>query len=293
MMLKTESNIMKPICYLLSIIVVLLIGSCGFYDKAEVPVSFLKIDSIDQMTTGGQGFNSHALKDIWVYADNELLGVFTPPVDVPVIPTSDSTEIIIFPGIRNNGVALNPIIYPFMDRYESTMAIDVGETVEIDPVFNYRSTVVFEMIEGFEGNHGFTYDADTSLATSILVSETEYFEGNKSGHFSVDENNRTVQVATDLQFSTESLDGREVYLELDYKNDSPLWIGLITTSPSLEIKKFKVFLQAREDWNKVYIDFTNELAFNQVETYRVVLGISLGSAVTGDAYVDNIKLIHF
>ncbi len=284
---------MKNYSYIFSLGLILFCGSCGFYDQAEVPAAFLKIDSIEQVTTSGQGFNSHKLTDVWVYADTELLGVFTPPIDVPVIPKSDSTEIILFPGIRNNGVSTNPIIYPFMDRYENKLPLKSGETITIDPIFNYRSSAVFEMIEGFEGNHGFTFDADTISSTSLLVSEEEFLEGSRSGHFSIDEANRTVQVATGLEFSTEGLDGREVYLELDYKNDTPLFVGVIARSQLQELKEWKVILPPRDNWNKIYVDFTNELAFSNIEFYRIVFGVTLGSATEGDAYIDNVKLIHF
>ena len=87
--------------------------------------------------------------------------------------------------------------------------------------------------------------------------------------------------------------GSRVFLELDYKNDIELQIGLITIEENLEFKNYKLVLKPQEDWNKVYVDFSNELLSSNLNKYRVVFGVVNPTDEDKVVYLDNVKLLHF
>ena len=66
--------------------------------KAEVP-TYLVIDSFSFETFPGQGANSTAITDVWVYDNTGLLGAYELPAEIPVLGKGKK-QITLFPGIR-------------------------------------------------------------------------------------------------------------------------------------------------------------------------------------------------
>jgi hypothetical protein len=88
--------------------------------------------------------------------------------------------------------------------------------------------------------------------------------------------------------------GREVYLELDYKSDVFFEVGLIYTKNSTPESYYKITISPKEEWNKIYINLSNEAGILRAEDYRVYFKINkLADGTTATTYLDNIKLVQF
>ncbi len=285
-------------CYLkyIAVFVFLTIwmSSCEFFESSDIEPAYIRVEQVDQTVLPGQGANSHDIRDVWAYSNNELLGIFTPPVDIPVIVDQAETEILLFAGIRNNGITLNPVAYAMLQRYEETLALNPSDTVVVNPVFEYRDDILFEYVEDFEGIHGLGDELDTIETNGLEVTSEEAFEGTKSGKLYVDVSSPTNQVASTFDYSTSILDGRSVYIELDYKNDALLFVGIVALVQGQTVKNYKLALQPKDDWNKIYVDITDEVNIAGVSDYKLAFGIELPNGETeATAYLDNVKLVHF
>ena len=93
----------------------LSLSSCEIYNPSEDEPSYIHIDSISLTTDyTAYGTASHKITDAWVYVDNELIGAFELPANVPVLK-SGVHNINIRPGIKLNGIAATRSYYPFFN----------------------------------------------------------------------------------------------------------------------------------------------------------------------------------
>ena len=90
--------------------------------------------------------------------------------------------------------------------------------------------------------------------------------------------------------------GTPVYLEIQYRNEVPFFIGLSGRSALLpSYKAFPLGLNPSDSWNKVYVNLTDILGAARLDEVRINLGAALPEGHPGgEAYIwiDNIKLVH-
>ena len=277
---------------------VLSVTSCNIINPPEEIPAFLKINEFELTTFGIQGSNSHKITDGWVYVNGELLGAFPLPATVPVIWEGDA-ELIVDPGIKDNGIESLPDIYPFYQRYMQTVSLTSGETLEVNPRTSYKENITFAMVEEFDGGfHNIREDIDEDPNTSLEITTSDVFEGQGAGQIILTEVDATAIVASSVKFNSFPTDGRsEIYLELNYKSDTNIDIGLIgTDSNSLSATNFSRGLNARAEWNKAYINLTVPVSQSQFDLYQIVFRVSFPTSDfnkdTAVILLDNIKVIH-
>lgn len=278
-------------------IVIALFTSCSLVDNDQPEPFYIKIDRAEITTKAGQGEPTSNITDVWVYVDNELMGVFQLPATVPYIKAGESeVNVTVFAGIRNNGQVGRPFIYQFLERQEFTVDVTGIEENLGTIVFEYVDNLTFEFIEDFENGNLFTFDVDGTPEATIRTTNEEVKSGNQAGWIHLEENGITSLVkGTSSAYDGLENIGADTYLELDYKNDVPFGVGLVTTQGNSSNANFKIVLDTTSQWNKIYIDFTDELADPTITSYRVIIGSDLTDYGTdeGDVYFDNVKLIHF
>jgi len=143
--------------YYILLFAILILGGCSLTDSDQPIAAYLIIDEIDIFTTTAQGAPTHKISDVWVYADDQLLGVFETPTRVPVLVNGDSTKFTIFAGIRNNGETSRAFIYRLLEAEDFTIPLAPGEEYEKKLTFSYIENAIFDFVEGFEGSgHIFT-----------------------------------------------------------------------------------------------------------------------------------------
>lgn len=268
--------------------------SCNLFDEDEMNPTYVHIPSYEVEVKSGEGTAAQDISDTWVYWGSDLLGAYELGTDIPILEDSDR-DLLVFPGIRENGIRSLPSIH-FMLRPDTFQIERTPFAIDtIVPTFTYFEDVEFRLVEAFEFGNSFSRNVDNNNSTRIERTMEDAFEGNWSGRMRVDTENPLLEAATDLLY----LDlprGRPVYLEFHYKNDHPFSVGFVGERPAQAITKFyKLNLNESEGWNKVVVNFQNEISQSSFTGYRILFGMLLDPEIgldTATVYLDNIKLLH-
>jgi hypothetical protein len=256
----------------------------------EVP-AYLYIPAFSLTTKTNEGSANQKITDAWVYVDGQINGVFQMPVTLPVVEIGKH-DITIIPGIRNNGIKSNPVIYPFYTNYTVMLDLKAGITETVRPTTTYITATQFKIMEDFERGNIFRADRDGNTALSFTTIDNG-FEG-RSGQIVLTKNNPRMEKATTTKVDLSSTP-ENIYLEMNYKTDAELSVGIIgsdvSTNPS-GTASYKITLFPNKEWNKTYINLTNEAKDLKMKDFQIVfrslLPDSLNSATI---LLDNIKLI--
>lgn len=284
------------------IVLLLLISlhSCELINPEEDIPAYLQIDTIAFVADDfRQGTDRQQIVEIWVTVEGEFLGVYDLPATVPVLQNGER-KVSIRAGIKDNGISSTSEIYPFFQPYEVSVSLSPGEVHIIRPTIGYVENIKFAFIEDFEReNNLWTEDLDGNIATELVASSEVVFEGMRSGKIELTPENPIVEVATDFaqRFSELQTRGVEVYLEIHYKTDVELALGLIahqsgTFTP--EEKVYEFILRPKTEWNKVYLNLSQAVFTLQGDSHQITLfSILPPNQERANIHLDNIKLIHF
>lgn len=270
------------------LLVLTLFSAC---DKEEEIPSFIKVKDVELVTDlPNEGSASHDIVDAWVYVNDELLGAYGLPANVPALYAGQQ-NVKIIAGVKKNGISSTRIQYPFYTTYEVDLDLERDASVTINPVFNYFDGLDI-WFEDFDGQ-GFNFEISSQSDTTIVpVSDPDLtFEGNAGGIF-LDEDHIYFRCHTDQDFNVTP--GEPVLIEMDYRNNNRMLVGAtmdINGSPT----DFPVlFINPSTEWNKIYIDMTttfSSLGTANREFYIEVLKNSSVDSV--QVYIDNVKFIRY
>lgn len=269
---------------------------CGLSDNDAPLPAYLTLENPTVTSTDIQGANTHKITDVWVIENGQIQGIYPLPAKVPLITKSEPSEIILLAGIRKNGINDTPAFYPFYKSITTETNLQPGEIKNIPLAFTYADNIKFDVIADFEQVNLFGFDLDNDPNTNMTVTSTTAASGTKSGYVFLNDTTQLVEVATTEIFQKTSLISGNAYIELDYKGNAEIAIGLVSyfrgaTNGSLS---YKVIVVPREEWNKVYIDITEEISSSSLDKYQLAFGFSRPSN-TGqvEAFIDNVKLLRF
>ena len=285
--------------YLLLVGCICSLFACDIINPEESTPAILIVDSLQLLSQPGQGSNSANFTDLWVSIDGQFLGSFPLPARVPILETG--SRILKFEaGIRDNGIAATPEIYPFYEILEQPMELTAGETQSISLTIQYLPGALFPMIEDFEqGSRWFT---ETVIGTELQTTDLDVFEGQQAGRINLTESVSIVEVATNRRFSNLQARSPFVYLELNYKAEVPAVFGIIGYETLGGINGTTIFEPGffpTASWKKIYFNLSGVLAANNFAEYQLVMRafipIEEGELTQKSAsvWLDNIKLVHF
>lgn len=280
--------------YLILFVGLSTIFSCGLTDDFDQTASFLRINDVNLTTKAGEGADTENFVDVWVYANGDLIGLFTPPTTVPILSETENVDFLIFAGIRNNGENTAPYVYPMISSDIFTIAMTPGETVERNLEFEYTDDATFELVEGFEENITIDVDTDGDDETNIVKSDEESASGLFSGKMVFTEEHPEMEVTTQFSFLTDNILGT-AYVELDYKSETDILMGITAKSGITEGNIDHVVIPARAEWNKIYIDLTLLLREARVDEFKIYIrGVYDDETVESQkVYLDNLKYVYF
>jgi len=271
----------------LGCIILLLSTSCNLLDPEEQLPAFLEINNFELTTSPVQGENSAQITDAWVFVNDLSLGIFELPATVPVLDLG-SQNITIFPVIRENGLRSSPVIYSLYRRYESTLELMANQTVPIQPTTTYEANAVFELVEDFNTSNHLLKGTDQSAVQSV----------DGIGKIALGEKDAVEFTSTTTFIDLPTSGGLPVFLEIDYKNNVAFEIGLVGISNTINATSYKVTLCPINRWNKVYINFQEDLQLSQLPSYKLAFRVSTedlgcGGAVetNPEVLIDNVKFI--
>ncbi len=269
---------------------------CGLDDNlAPIPTYLiLENPSVDPGTTPGG--DTHKITDVWVYSDGQLQGIFPLPAKVPVIATNEESEIIILAGIRKNGILDEPAFYPFYQSITRKVVLEEQKEITIPLRFVYAEDCTFELIADFEFDNLLNFNLDGDTSTNIKVTSEDAASGNKSGKVVLTGSSAVLEVATGETFNKLSQISGSAYIEMDYKGTADIGIGLVTfdeITPGGQLQ-YKVVVVPRNNWNKVYIDITQEISSPRLKAYKLALAFTVPAGQqSAEAYIDNVKMIRY
>lgn len=278
----------RYLLYLFLCFNLLFIISCN-KDKFKTPqTSFIVVNSVKLKTTATQGANSHHITDIWYYVNGKFQGVFPVGNVMPVVATGN-VEIVLFAGIKNNGISATRLPYPLFNSVTIRKDIEAGKTYTISPEFEYTSNAFFYYADDFDSSGSFfTSVGDSSVSNTKNFDVTKSFGGVGGSVFmSMSEAKSTARILQTTAYYLPS-DGATIYLELDYKCNQPFNVGVICGGSA---ERTALTVNSSEDWNKIYIQLTSVVSTKpSYPDYQVFIHAKKQTE-SPEIYIDNVKLI--
>ena len=239
------------------------------------------------------GTLSHSISDVWVIIDNEFIGAFELPANVPVLKEGKHS-IRLQAGIKENGISNTRLYYPFYAGYVSTIDLVPGKTDTINPVIYYIDTnYKMPLYEDFEDP---SFEFTKSDISNINLENTDQkgfvFEGNNSMMATMYKKNDLFQIESTQLFDLPR--SRAIFMELNYKSDIILKVGYYAVSSAKTYSHVVLSLNPTKTWKKVYINYGGEIDF---EPTSYIFRLFIGALKTSDydssvIQLDNIKLLN-
>lgn len=279
---------------LATLIAIVALFSCKEEElQAEVP-AYIEID--DMSVLQDSNIVSDNIKDVWVYVDDQLQGVFELPTAIPIQQTNRKIRLTIAGGIFKNALSNQRAIYPFYESYQVDTILAAEKVYSINPTVNYRSNTEFDEPwsgEDFESGINFEHNP---LSDTTFVRETDpelVYAGIASGAAYLDPGMDFFEASTPTFNRNEIPSGTSpIYLELNYRCSHDIVISMLVNNRSQQFSI--VNLRAHDSWNKAYIELAPVFStlFDAID-YSIAIGYTKPLEEEGYLMVDDIKLLHF
>ena len=286
-------------CSVILFLAVSLVISCKRSDSDLVP-AFISVNSYSLQTDlETQGSNSSGITEFWCYTDGDILGVVDTPVSLPLLKQGRQT-INVFPGIKNNGMGVSRIRYPFYASFDTTIDVVSGQTFALKPRFRYLDNAVIDVTRDFNqsgdfpdesANYGGTFDRILRPATQPLVQNDSY------GRFTLLSNSSLFNYTDAEAFSITS--GSVAFLEMDYSCNNTFSVGVYvnqggtpTKVPVLYLTPTSTSSEGSPSWNKIYMDLGMiAKQYPNATSYNLFIECSSNEASVPVIYLDDIKIV--
>jgi hypothetical protein len=246
--------------------------------------------------SGAEGQLSQDFRDVWLYVDDQMVGCFQTPFKIPILKEGN-VNIKLYPAIRNNGIATDKKIYPFMNVYEINAQLIKDQTVTINPKTNYVYNANF-WIEDFEDASIKIQDDPNTSVASLFVSSDNLtpFNGFNYGKVVLNAFDSVWVANTTEQLAIAK--NKPCFMEVDYYNSNRFVQGFLAlnTNGSFYQDNAGFNLQALNSikWKKMYIELTELIGnsangSNFIQTFKA--NLEEGQAETFIC-IDNIKIIY-
>ncbi len=118
---KSKTNymikrIVKVLSYVFLLILILVFdSSCRKFDGDITVPSYLQIDSLSIYTDYQiQGSNSHKITTVWIYVDDQIIGIYELPTKAPIL-ADGLHKVRLDAGINMDGIRSLRVFYPFYE----------------------------------------------------------------------------------------------------------------------------------------------------------------------------------
>jgi hypothetical protein len=288
----------KHIMGLTAIIAVLkacMFSSCNIINPDEPIPSYLRIDSIEKFTNPfTQGSASAKISDAWIFINDQAIGAFELPCLVPILDQGN-TNVVIRAGIRINGIAALRFPFPFYDFYSEQVQLTPDSITNITPKVTYFPDVNFAYRANFDDPSGITLEPLPSSDTTIWVvnDPSLVFEGAGSAYSIISRDSASMVFQSTVVMDLPK-NNRTVYLEMDYKVNGLLDVGLVTLGPASTFARSSLTLNPTNSWNKVYINLTENVSLTpNASGYRLYFrAMKEPGNPPLELFLDNLKVLY-
>jgi hypothetical protein len=268
--------------------------SCDLEDE-KIP-SYLYIDKFSFSVKSDEGSAHQNITDGRIYVNGNYYGSYELPAWIPVLEEGVA-DILMFPGIRINGMITNSGRYTLLNSYQTQFTLDPGITDTIRPATSYQDDIVFSVIEDFDHNEFFNKDRDGDSDTKInLTSNAESFEGANSGLIELSSAHAYISEEHGLDLYIPK-SGDQIMLELSFKSDIPFALGFIghRVFDGSEENLLNALVLPKREWTKIYFDFREIINGSNSDYFHLAVSANFvqdSTPVIQRILLDNIKVIH-
>jgi hypothetical protein len=270
----------------------LMLAACN-KSTDQIP-SYIRVQNYTFRDSTGQGSTSSKVTHIWVNVGNDDRGAYQIPVSVPVLKSGSQT-VYLQAGVKENGIAANILPYPFYTTYKVQTNLVPGQLDTINPAFKYLSYTNVEWgVGNFEGSSAvLNTTAINTAKTHLTKNKDSVFEGNQSYEVDMSPGHDTFDIQSNYTFNPTKT-GTPDWMEMDYKTDVPMDIGLIILNGTTNPREFVSGVNPIDHWNKVYINFGPTLQYWYPTTaFKVYFNAINSNGGAGHILIDNLKILHF
>ena len=286
----------------------LLWHGCNIINPAEQTPTYIHIDSFHFVQSSGVptllvtniqsqklATLSHQTNIVWVYYNNNPVGIFDLPATIPVM-ANGSGQLAISPAIIEDGENNSVGVYPFYTIDTFTFAANPNKIINHTPKTGFYSDAKIGIISNFDNNHTNFAAWGGSPGTLVCTSaDSLVFEGTHSGAIFLSTPN--VDSAVDsTSFSFPISLGGEAYIEFDYNSTVPFYVGLqanlshvISSTPN-----YLIGIYPSSGWQKFYLRVDGFTATARGTSYNFYIKAVLSpNQTSGRLLIDNIQLVTF
>lgn len=271
---------------------ILLVAACK--KDGAVP-AYVQIDTPAVVDANGRGVSSK-ITDLWMYVNDQPVGVWEPGKRIPMIADGTSTVKIIA-GIRKNGITDDRIQYPFYATWEQQVQLVPEQTLVLTPLFHYYDNLTYWLDDFDNGQRFDTVTASTAAISLVPSDSTLIGQGLQNGRITLDPEHSLYRGVSSGDAFTNP--GSSAFLEIDYRSDTRLLVGVYFTyfGDSVFTPYVYALPTKRADgsmpWNKIYVDLAEPWNVPGALDKRIYLRAELeNGALSGTIEVDNIKLVY-
>ena len=276
----------------------LLLISCTKNNDEGIP-SYIQIDQIDLTTnTSTEGTSDHKIVDAWVFLNDNNIGGYELPATIPVL-AEGKNEILVWPGIKNNGGVNTRLRFPYFTKYEVEPTLVRGEVLTLTPSVTYTEAADFWLEDFEDAGVKFEMSSNSQGTMSTTSDAAIVFEGNNSLKLHLDSDENIIQIQM-IDLISLPRSGVKVFVEMNYKCNNTFALGLISNN-IIRIEETPAFIANPTDvvngehsWNKIYVELT-EFVSSQTNaiSYGIFFVVSKDDDVdVADIYLDNIKIVY-
>ncbi len=268
--------------YLL-IVLALFITACEIINTEEDIPSFIRINQFEHADVG-----TAKIVDAWLYINNDLQGIYTIPNTIPVLKNGKQ-NLHISPGIKENGISASRKNYPFYVWHQEEVNLTPLDTIHIYPSTSYVSNCV-QWEENFDGA-GSSFHQNLFKYGVDIISDTSVMTTGGYGKIILDGEKIRFECTTDPIFLPKD---RRVYLEMDYKCNTPFLLNLYKFTPTYATPNTVMLLNEQEEWNKIYIYLSEHIApHTDANDFALSFLMFKDSALAqSELLIDNVKIIY-
>ncbi len=286
-----KKNKLSFAAYIYTAINVLAFSGCDIINPPEDIPAYIHIKNYNFTTNSvREGTAANRFTDAWVYAGNTFLGGFEIPTTIPSL-VKGNKKLIISPGVKENGISLNRVPYPFIEAFTPEVNLHEAKVDTIKPDWKYLPETRFPWLENFEGTSvSLQLSNNSTTGFRILNSNDSAFEGSGALMATVDQQHVLFECQTKNTYQLPR--GKPVWVEMHYKTQVPLEIGVYSIGAGGNTKLFTAGVNPSAEWNKVYFNLTSTISYEgTTQVFRIYMA-AFNQGNGGTILIDNLKLLY-
>lgn len=267
------------------------ISGCNIINPEEPVPTYIHIDSFAFDNSSPRGSSSRNITHVWAYVDNQPVGNFDLPATFPVLLQA-SSELTVLPGIDFDGLRGYAVTYPMYSGPSMTVSPKPGETINWTPVTSYLPGTQVLFNETFDDAGTIRFKRRSGFA-DLQRTTTDVLEGGGAGIIELNEAGKDSMTVLSDTISLTA--GRAAYVEVDFKGNMPLTVGMRAYRDDGQVyDEYIISFFEQAKWKKFYVGVREFVGANIGTRYQVILGARRPDGQSsGTIRVDNVKVVSF